>query len=228
MLLGVLTTGGGLLLWARGLLLLVKALRARATYGAPYREGTVGLRVYGLALRTPLLLIGMALLFLARAQEAFQPNEGTIRAGRIEAQRSQWGSVHVRFVPEAAYPGRRELEGEISGARWAIAGDFVTWSRGVRWLGLRDGHRVRYLIATRDSSGLSPRAANDLQVLEPLPRAAALLVSLARYLPIATVKMEASPWFAPAERAVSILYAIGPGYLVDTVTEGGRPAPTGR
>jgi hypothetical protein len=225
---GLVLTVAGLLISGHGLWRLAAAIRARFTYGAPYRAGTATDRLVALAIGSPLPVLGAALVFLAAAQAGFQPNEGTIRVGRIDAHRSGWGKMAVRFAPDPSYPGRAVLEDEISGARWAVAGDFLTWDRGVKWLGLRDGHRVRYLIGAEDSTGTSRGTAEETRVLEPLPPAAARLVALRRFLPFLSVRTEASPWFPPADRQVMVLYAIGPGYLAESVAEGGLRRPGAR
>jgi hypothetical protein len=210
----------GVVLCARGSWRLGQALRARFTYGAPYRRGTAQDRLLGLLLEIPILLLGAALGFLALGQADFQPNEQTIRVGQIEARRSAWGKVKVRFVPDPLYPGREVREGEISGARWAVAGDFIAWDPGVKWLGFVDGHRVRYLLGTNDTTGLTPTVQSDTSVLEPLPGAAFRLLSMARFVPFLTVRTETSQWFPPADVHRMVLYAIGPGYLVDSVSAG--------
>jgi hypothetical protein len=216
----------GALLCARGMWRLLKAIRARFTYGAPYHHGMIGDRLYALGLEAIVLALGLALGFLAWAQASFQPNEGMIRVGRIEARRSGWGRTSVRFLPDPLYPDHGVLQGEISGARWAVAGDFLTWSPGIRWLGLRDAHRLRYLVGTRDTTGTTPARAEERTTLEPLPAGAARLVALAPWLPFLRVHVEASPWHALADLQVMDLYAIGPGYFAQSVAQGegvGRP-----
>jgi hypothetical protein len=205
--------GAVLLLRATGRVL--RVTRARFTYGAPYREGMIADRLLGLAMTLPVLLLGLALGFLAWGQSGFQSNEGTIRVARIEARRSDWGKVSVRLAPDPRYPAHEALEGEVAGARWAVAGDFITWSPGVRWLGLHDGHRVRYLVATRDTTGTSPSPGDQTREIDRLPPGAAALVRAARFIPFLKVRIEASPWFPIAEHQVMTLYAIGPGYLAD-------------
>ncbi len=214
----------GIVMCARSLGRVLQVTRARFTYGAPYRSGMISDRLLGLLMTLPVLALGLALGFLAWAQDDFQANEGTVRVGRVEARRSGWGKVAVRLLPDPLYPGRSVIEGEVSGARWAIAGDFITWDRGVKWIGLRDGHRVRYLFGTRDTTGTTPASKEETTVLEPLPPAAARLLEVARFLPFLRVHAEASPWFPLAERQVMTLYAIGPGYLADVVADNG-PAP---
>lgn len=220
-------TIGGLILCARGTWCLAQAIRARSTYGAPYRRGTVQDRLLGLLLEIPVLALGLSLGWLALGQASFQPNEKTVRVGQVEARRAGWGKVGVRFVPDPLYPLDAVLEGEVSGARWALAGDFIAWDRGVKWLGFRDGHRLRYLLGTNDSTGLTPAARGDRAVLEPLPPAARRLVALDRYLPFLTVRTETSPWFPLADRQVMVLYAIGPGYLADMASEGRSSSRSG-
>jgi hypothetical protein len=216
-----LLTLAGLVLCVRGSLRLLRAVRDRFTYGAPYRSGTLQDRFTGLLLEIPVLLVGLALGFLALGQAHFQPSETTVRVGQIEARRTEWGKVTVRFVPDPRYPGDRVLEGEISGARWAVAGDFITWDRGVKWLGFRDGHRLRYLLGTRDTTGLTPGARTETTVLEPLPGAAFRMLAMASYIPFLKVTTQASQWFVPAERQALVLYAIGPGYLGEVASRAG-------
>ncbi len=213
----------GLVLCARGSWCLIRAVRARFTYGAPYRSGTIQDRLFGLLLEMPVLLLGAGLAFLALAQAGFQPNETTVRVGQIEARRSGWARVSVRLVPDPFYPSGRILEGEIGGARWAVAGDFITWERGIKWLGFRDGHRVRSLIGTNDSTGTTPVERVERTPLDPLPAAAERLLSVAGYLPFLRVHTETSSWFPLADRQVLILYAIGPGYLAEVASESGPP-----
>src|SRR5687767_8024684 len=141
-----LLTLAGVVLVARSAARLAKVVRARFTYGAPYREGMIADRLLGLLMAAPVAAAGVALVLLAIVQAEFQPSAGTVRVGQIEARRTGWGRMHVRFVPDPRYPADRVLEAEISGARWAVVGDFVAWSRPLRWLGLRDGHRVRALV----------------------------------------------------------------------------------
>lgn len=214
----------GVVLCARGSWRLATAMRGRFTYGAPYRHGTIQDRLLGLVLEIPILLLGAALGFLALGQADFQANEKPIRVGRIEARRAGWGKIRVRFIPDPLYPGRQVREGEIAGARWAVVGDFITWDAGVKWLGFTDGHRVRYLFGTNDTTGLTPELQSDKTVLEPLPGAAFRLLSMARYIPFLTVRTESTRWFPLADAQVMVLYAIGPGYLVDSAASGSGAA----
>jgi hypothetical protein len=201
---------------------LSKAIRARFTLGAPYRRGTIADRTFALLMTAPLPAAGLLLGFLALAQASFQGVTPTVRAGQIEARRSGWGRAQVRFVPDPSYPASSLLEAEISGARWGVVGEFVSWDPGVRWLGLRDGHRVRWLFGTNDTTGLTPSARSDRALLDTLPWAAGRLVAAARYVPFLTVRHQASPWFPLADRQVMVLYATGAGYLADVAAEGGR------
>jgi hypothetical protein len=210
----------GLVIFARSLRGVVRSIRARFTYGAPYRRGTIADRLLGLAMTLPVLFLGLGLLFLAWGQSSFQRSDaGTVRVARVEARRSGWGKVTVRIVPDPLYPAAHLLEGEVSGARWAVAGDFISWSRDLKWLGLTDGHRVRYLFGTRDTTGTSTGSGEERTRLESPPPSAALLMKAARYLPFLTVRIQASPWFPLAERQIMTLYVIGPGYLADIVAE---------
>jgi len=216
----------GFVLCGRGGWRLVQALRARFTYGAPYAAGTIQLRLSGLLFDILVLLLGAGLGFIAVGQAAFQPDGPTVRVGRVEAHRSGWGRVAVRFAPDPFYPRDRVLDGEVSGARWAIVGDFLTWERGVRWLGVRNGHRVRYLVGSGDTSGTASDMKTERQPLDPLPGPAFRLLAMARYIPFLTVRSESSPWYPIEDRQVMILYATGSGYLGDLVSErGAAPAP---
>jgi hypothetical protein len=224
--LAAVVTIAGLVLCARGGWRLVRTIRARFTYGAPYRRGMVQDRLLTLLMEIPILLAGAALGFMALGQAAFQPEGVTVRVGQIEARRSGWGRMSVRLVPDPFYPGRRILEGEISGARWAIAGDFISWSRGVQWLGFEDGQRVRYLIGTPDTTGTSPPDRGETTVIDALPGAAFRLVAMAPFIPFLRVTQESSGWLPLAEHQVITLYAIGPGYVAEVASEGTRgPAP---
>jgi hypothetical protein len=217
-------TLAGILLCARGSFRLAQAMRARFTYGAPYRSGMIQDRLLGLLMEIVVLLIGAALAFLALGQSDFQPDESTVRVGQIEARRSDWAKVSVRLVPDPLYPTGRVMEAEISGARWAVVGDFITWERGVKWLGFRDGHRLRYLIGASDTTGMTRSDRVERALLDPLPGPAARLLALARFIPFLTVHTESSPWFPMADRQVMVLYAIGPGYLAEVAAESGKPA----
>jgi len=221
----VLVSVAGIALCARGSWRLLQALRARFTYGAPYRSGTIQDRLLGLLLEIPVLLLGAALAFLALAQADFQPSETTVRVGQIEARRSGWAKVSVRLAPDPFYPSGRLLQGEIVGARWAVAGDFISWDRSVKWIGLKDGHRVRYLIGANDTTGTTPSNRIERTLLDPLPTAAARLLSLTRFIPFLKVRSETSSWFPIVDRQVMVLYAIGPGYLAETASESGGPGP---
>ena len=90
----------GLWLCMRGSIRLLRSVRDRFTYGAPYRSGTIQDRFTGLLLEIPVLLAGLALGFLALGQAHFQPFKEAVRVGQIEARRSEWGRVSVRFVPD--------------------------------------------------------------------------------------------------------------------------------
>jgi hypothetical protein len=223
----ILVTLAGIVLCVRGTTRLVRAIRSKFTYGAPYREGMIADRALGLLLEIPVLAAGAALSFLALAQSAYQEIGGTVRVAQVDARRSGWGKVAVRVVPDPLYPARRVLEGEISGARWAIVGDFVSWSPGVRWLGLRDGHRLRSLLGTNDTTGLTPAARADRETIDPLPWAARRLAQADRLLPFVRVESQASRWFPPAERQVLVLYATPAGYVADVAAEGGRGGAEG-
>ncbi|MGH9748440.1 MAG: hypothetical protein ACRD5D_05825 [Candidatus Polarisedimenticolia bacterium] len=212
----------GMLFAGRSGTRLLEAIRARFTLGAPYRRGTIADRSIALLMSLPVPAAGLLLGFLSLAQASFQGVTPTVRAGQIEARRTGWGRAHVRFVPDPFYPARRLLEAEISGARWGVVGEFVSWDPGVRWLGLRDGHRVRWLYGTNDTTGLTPAARSDRALLDTLPWAAGRLVAAARFVPFLTIRHQASPWFPLADRQVMVLYATGAGYLADVASEGGR------
>lgn len=223
-LIAIVVSGGGLLLTWRGCSRLWKSLRAKYTYGAPYCSGTIADRLSGLALRVPVLLIGLGLGGLALGQSAFHPSDPLSRVGRLEARRAGWGRTAVRFEPDPLYPDDRVLEAEIEGARWAIAGTFVGWSPSLEWLGLRDGHRVHQLVGTRNTTGFTPEGSGTRTTLSPLPRTAAALVAFDRYLPFLTVSTLTSAWLPPAERQVLVLYATEEGYLAETKAEPRRHA----
>lgn len=218
----ILLIGGGAL-FLRTLWRLVRTIRARYTFGAPYREGMIPDRLLGFVMTWPLPLVGVACAFLALAQSAFQPIGAAdpVRVGRLEAKRAAWGKTAVRLQPDAAYPVPRGLEGEIEGARWAVEGEFVSWDPGVRWLGLVPGHRVRALLGTRDPSGTSPNAALRT-TLDVLPRATEQLLRHARWLPFLKVRRGTSEWYPPAERRLLILYATPEGYVANFIAEAGN------
>ncbi|HZN04937.1 MAG TPA: hypothetical protein VFD06_15235 [Candidatus Polarisedimenticolia bacterium] len=217
----VLLLGGGAL-FLRTLARLVRTIRARYTYGAPYREGQIGDRLLGFVMTWPLPALGCACAFLALAQAAFQPIGGVdpVRVGRLDAKRAAWGRTAVRLEPDAAYPSTRGLEGEIEGARWAVEGAFIDWDPGVRWLGLVPGHRVRALLGTRDPSGTSPNKALRT-TLDVLPRASEQLLRHAGWLPFLKVRRGTSEWYPPAERRLLILYATPEGYVANFIAEAG-------
>jgi hypothetical protein len=216
----VLAVAGGVLL-GRALLRLAVTMRARFTYGAPYKRGMALDRALGVLLTLPLLPLGSLLVLLGLAQHAFQPTlpEAPVRVGRVEARRSGWGRTTVQLAPDPGYPEQRLLEGEIAGARWAIVGDFISWAPGVRWLGLVPGHRVRVLVASADTTGMSTGAARPVVPIDAPPRLALALLRLRRVLPVLTVRQATSSWFEPAERRIVILYATREGYVADQVAE---------
>ena len=146
-----------------------------------------------------------------------------MRVGQVEARRSGWASVRVRLVPDPLYPSGRVMDGEIGGARWAVVGDFIAWDRDLKWLGLHDGHRVRYLIGVNDTTGTTRSDRIVRTQIDPLPAAAARLLSLTRFLPFLKVSTETSTWFPIADRQVMVLYAIGQGYLAEVASESRRP-----
>ena len=61
-------------------------------------------------------------------------------------------------------------------------------------------------------------------LLDPLPRAATRLLSVARFIPFLEIRSESSPWFPVTDRQVMVLYAIGPGYLAEVASESGAPS----
>jgi hypothetical protein len=210
----------GALIASRAAWRLANVVRARFTYGAPYRAGQIGDRLLGFAMTLPVAPAGAVLLGLALAQGAFQPTrpDEAVRVGRLDASRSGWGKTAVRLAPDPLYPERRPLEGEIEGARWAVSGDFLDWSPGVRWLGLRPAHRVRALVGTGDPTGTGP--TQRVVTIDAPPSAARLLLAWSRWVPFLRVRRNASPWIVPAARAVAVLYATPEGYLADSVSTG--------
>ncbi len=216
----VLTSLVALIIMTRSLLRTARSIRARFTYGAPYRTGTIADNLVGLLMTLPLSLLAAGLVFLAVAQAGFQPDTNTVRVAHVEARRSGWATLKVRVAPDPGYPADHLLQGEITGARWAIVGTFVRWDQGVRWLGLHDGHRMRHLIGTNDTTGTTPPDRTDRTPIDVLPPVSAALVRVARWVPFLTVHEEASPWFPMAEKQILIVYATGNGYLAETVAEG--------
>jgi hypothetical protein len=215
----VLIAFGALIAW-RAARRLVITVRARFTYGAPYRAGQIGDRLLGFVMTLPVAPLGAMLLWLALAQGAFQPTrpDEAVRVGRLDASRSGWGRTAVRLSPDPLYPERRLLEGEIEGSRWAVVGDFLEWAPSVRWLGLRSAHRVKALIGTGDPSGTGP--AQRVVTIDAPPSAARLLLRWSSWIPFLKVRRNASPWIVPAERAVAVLYATPEGYLADSASTG--------
>jgi hypothetical protein len=211
----------GVFLSGRSLWRLVQASRAKFTYGAPYRSGLAADRAFGLFLTLPFAPVGCLLVLLGLGQQAFQetPAGQPVRVGRVEARRSGWGRTRIQLAPDPLYPEQRLLEGEIEGARWAVSGDFISWSPGVRWLGLRPGHRVRSLVASADSTGMSSGASRPIVPIDALPRAASTVLRLRRFLPFLSLRQGTSTWFEPAERRIVILYATREGYVADDVAE---------
>jgi hypothetical protein len=210
----------GALILSRAAWRLVIVVRARFTFGAPYRAGQIGDRLLGLVMTLPVAPLGAVLLWLALAQGAFQPTRPgeAVRVGRLDASRSGWGKTAVRLSPDPLYPERRLLEGEIEGSRWAVAGVFLDWAPGVRWLGLRPAQRVSALIGTGDPSGTAP--TQKAVTIDAPPSAARLLLQWSRWIPFLKVRRNASPWIVPAGRAVAVLYATPEGYLADTASTG--------
>ena len=215
----IITSAFGLLLVVRGLMHLAHAVRARYTLGAPYRRGTIPDRLTGMAFRLPILLLGLALGGIALAQSSFQGTAETARIGRLESRRAGWGGTAITFRPDPLYVDTKILEGEIAGARWAVAGMFIDWSPDVRWLGFRDGHRLHHLVGTPNTTGTTPDARGEKVIVAPLPPAARLLVECDRFLPFMRARTIATKWFPPARRQAMALYATGEGYLAETVAE---------
>ena len=112
-LLAAVVTLAGLWIGGRSLVRLARAARARCTYGAPYKSGMIGERLTGFLMTLPVLILGLALIFLATAQAAFQPAGTTVRVGRIEATRCGPGCVTARFIPDPSYPAREAAVVEI-------------------------------------------------------------------------------------------------------------------
>jgi hypothetical protein len=215
----------GAILLARVLWRVVQAVRARFTQGAPYKRGQIADRLLGIPFVLPFALIGAGLVFLGLAQTAFQPTRAVdaVPVGRVEAVRAGWGRTRVRLAPDPSYPERRPLEGEIDGARWALVGEFVDFAPGIRWLGLRSGHRVRALVGSADVSGTSPSSTSTRVGIDAMPRAARCLLRVARYLPFVKVRESGSAWYGPADRRIVMLYATTDGYLADTVAGDAAP-----
>jgi hypothetical protein len=215
----------GVALLARVLWRVAQVVRARFTQGAPYRRGQIADRLLGIPFVLPIPLIGAGLVFLGLAQTAFQPTRAidAVQVGRVEAVRGGWGRTRIRLSPDPSYPERRLLEGEIDGARWALVGEFIDFAPGIRWLGLRPGHRVRALVGSADVSGTSPSATSTRVTIDALPRAAGWLLRVARYLPFLKVREAGSAWYGPAERRIVMLYATTDGYLADGVADGAAP-----
>ncbi len=215
----------GVVLLGRTLWRTAAVVRARYTLGAPYKRGQIADRLLGIPFVLPIPLLGAALVFLGLAQAAFQPTPAidAVQVGRVEAVRAGWGRTLVQLAPDPSYPEQRLLEGEIGGARWAVVGDFIDFAPGIRWLGLRSGHRVRALVGSADVSGTSPSASSTRVAIDALPRAAGWLLRVARYLPFLKVREAGSTWYGPAERRIVMLYATQEGYLADTVAGGAAP-----
>ncbi len=215
----IITSAFGLVLVIRGFMHLARAVRARYTLGAPYRRGTIPDRLTGMAFRLLFLLLGLALGGIALAQSSFQGTRETARIGRLESRRAGWGGTAITFRPDSLYVDTNILEGEIAGARWAVAGTFIDWSPEVRWLGFRDGHRLHHLVGTPNTTGTTPDARREKVILAPLPPAAKLLVECDRFLPFMRARTITSKWFPPARRQAMALYATGEGYLAETIAE---------
>ncbi len=220
-LLAIVISACGLLLTVSGSLRLGRAVRARASTGAPYRPGTIHDRFTGLLLRLPVLLVGLALGGLAVCQSAFQSTAEMARIGRLESRKAGWGRTAVTFRPDPLYIDDRELEGEIAGARWAVAGIFVEWSPSLRWLGLRNGHRIHHLVGTPNTTGTTPESRGETAVLVPLPRAARALVACDPFIPWLDVRTRASRWFPQASGPAMLLYVTAEGYHAETIPGAG-------
>lgn len=219
---GVLLLVLGVLLFVGSATRLYRAIRAKHTYGAPYRDGTASDRFVALLIVSPITLVGMTMFALALAQAGLQRVGGTVRVGQMEVGRPGWASTAVRILPDSDYPERRVLEGKVSGARWAIAGTFVTWAPGVRWLGLRNGHRVTQLVGTQNTTGMTGEEQLDTDVLDSLPLMTRGLVLVDPYVPFLTVYTAFSPWYSPTEKRSMVLHAYEAGYMAEDLQgEGG-------
>jgi hypothetical protein len=217
--LAVLLAAGGLLMTLRSAVRLVRTVRARSTRGAPYREGMIADRALGLLMTLPIPAAGALFGFLSFAMSAFQDATQPVMVGRLEARHSGWGRTAVTFRPDEGYPARSALQGEVAGSRWAVAGDFISWDPAVAWLGLRSGHRMRYLLGTADPSGLSKEDGSGRVELEPLPEEAAALVAWARFIPFLRIEIQASGWIRPAALQVVDVRAGPHGYITDIAAQ---------
>lgn len=222
-LIGALLLLAGAVLSARAAWRLAATVRARLSCGSPYREGWIADRALGLLLALPLFPLGTALVFFGLAQGAFQPTPAveTARVGQVTARHGRWARTVVELAPDPLYPEQRVLRGEIEGARWAITGDFINWPPGMRLLGLRPAHRVRALVGSADSTGLSSGTSRPVVPIDAPPRAAAALLRCARYIPFLTVTQGTSDWFEPADRLILVLHATREGYVGDVAAERG-------
>lgn len=220
LILGVLFLAGGLYVVARSLLRLLQSLRASRTFGAPYKRGQIADRFVGLLMALPLPPCGALLLVLALGQSAFQPTVTgqPLKVAELDVSRAGWGTTGVRLQPEPGYPEGRTLEGTIEGARWAVVGDFLDWSPGVRFIGLVPAHRVRALAGASDVGGGGTRGQREVAI-DAAPRMARCLLALDRWLPMLKVHEGSTPWLAPVERGRAVLYATTEGYLVDQVAQ---------
>ena len=214
--LGVLFLLGGLYVALRSLLRLAQVIRASRTFGAPYKRGQIADRAIGFLMSLPLAPCGALLAILALGQAAFQPTSpgAPVKVADLGAERAGWGRTSVTITFDPAYPERRALEGAIDGARWAVIGDFLDWSPGVRFLGLVPAHRVRALAGADDVGGGGARGGRVVPI-DAAPRAATWLLALDRWLPMLTVRTGSSPWLPQVEKGRGTLWATPDGYVVD-------------
>lgn len=148
-----LASAGGLILALRFGWQAIRNLSRKFRRGVPYLWGSAP-RAFLLFLAS-LGLLGAGLLLGAAGYELrrFQPVGEMSLVGTLEVRREGSG-LAFSFRPAADYPAPLVPAAVTPGGRWSVAGEFIRWSRPLRWLGLRDSHRLAWFLAVSDPADI--------------------------------------------------------------------------
>lgn len=198
-----------LLLWGR---LVVRKFRR----GVPYLWGSAQ-RAFLLFIPSVVVLAcGVLLGAAGYGLRDYQRLSEMELVGTLEMRERGPAGTGLRFRPGAGYPGEvREPEAVLTSGRWSVSGQFILWSRPLQWLGLRDSHRVAWLLSVDDPSDIPApdRIARQPLVAPGSDRMWNLLDGWGQRLKLVETRTFQSPWQSGTFETID-LYAFPGGYLL--------------
>ena len=191
----------------------VRVLSRKFRRGKPYLKGSATDYSLYAAGSLAVAILGGCLTLASALQGGLQPLSALREVGKVKAEAPGEGRLRLTLTLEEDYPGRRELQMNLPGARWALEGEFLRWKVKPAWLGIRDGHRIEAALGTRAPSGSQNRPANARSLVSGTYPLWYLASRHPRWVPVLETSRRLTPWM-PADGTTYRLFAGPAGYVL--------------